>query len=48
MPNIVHGTLAALANETRQSYRTEDMPADSVALFLDGLQPGNVGADRAD
>ena len=38
----------ALADETRQSYRTEDMPAESVALFLDGLQPGNMDADRAD
>ena len=48
MSTMDYERLAARADETRQSYRTEDMPAESVALFLDGLQPGNMDADRAD
>lgn len=48
MSTVDYERLAARADETRKSYLTEDMPTDSVSLFLDGLQPHGAGADRAD
>ena len=40
--------LSAHAAATQKSYLTEDMPAESVALFLEGLQPADLGRDSAD
>ena len=40
--------LSDRANDPRKVYLTEDMPAESVALFLAGLQPAETGVDRAD
>ena len=40
--------LSARADDAHKSYRTEDMPPESVALFLGGLQPDSGEADRAD
>ena len=40
--------LSAQVADFRKSYRTEDMPTESRALFLDGLQPDGAEANRAD
>ena len=40
--------LSEHANDPRKVYLTEEMPAESVALFLEGLQPNEAGVDRAD
>ena len=40
--------LSARALDSHKAYMTEDMPADSVGLFLDGLQSNGAGPDRAD
>lgn len=40
--------LSAQVEDFRKSYRTEDMPTESLALFLDGLQPDGAKANRAD
>ncbi len=48
MSTVDYERLAGFAEDTRKSYRTEDMPADSVALFLGGLEPGEGETDRAD
>jgi PHD/YefM family antitoxin component YafN of YafNO toxin-antitoxin module len=37
--------LSARAQDPRKAYLTEDMPEESMALFLEGLQPETDHAD---